>query len=82
MPDLFTTVAGLIEQVADVPAEDISPDVRFTSLSNWTSLEALRLLSALEDDLRVRLDLRAYLAVTAVGELVDLVASELDGATR
>lgn len=82
MPDLFTTVADLIEQVADVPAEEISPDVRFASLANWTSLEALRLLSALEDDLGVRLDLRAYLAVSAVGELVDLVAGELDGASR
>ncbi|MEU7923755.1 acyl carrier protein [Micromonospora sp. NPDC049801] len=82
MPDLFTTVAGLIEQVADVPAEEITPDVRFASLAHWTSLEALRLLSALEDDLGVRLDLRAYLAVTAVGELVDLVAAERDGVVR
>lgn len=82
MSDLFTTVAGLIEQVADIPAEEISPDVRFASLSHWTSLEALRLLSALEDDLGVRLDLRTYLAVTAVGELVDLIARERDGVAR
>ena len=41
MPDLFTTVADLIEQVADVPAEQLSPDVRFATLTNWTSLEAL-----------------------------------------
>ena len=82
MPDLFTTVADLIEQVADVPAEQLSPDVRFATLTNWTSLEALGLLAALEDELAVRLDLRAYLAVTAVGELVDLVAGELDGAAR
>ncbi|MEU5943049.1 phosphopantetheine-binding protein [Micromonospora sp. NPDC047548] len=77
MPEVFTTVADLIEQVADVPAARIAPDVRFETLANWTSLEALRLLAALEDDLGVRLDLRAYLAVGQVGELVDLVAAEL-----
>ncbi|MEV4118849.1 phosphopantetheine-binding protein [Micromonospora sp. NPDC049645] len=82
MPDLFTTVADLVEQVADIPAAQLSPDVRFETLTNWTSLEALGLLAALEDELGVRLDLRAYLAVTAVGELVDLVAGELDGAAR
>lgn len=82
MPEVFTTVADLIEQVADVPAERISPDVRFETLANWTSLEALRLLAAIEDDLGVRLDLREYLAVSAVGELIDLIAAELDGAPR
>lgn len=82
MSELFTTVADLIERVADVPAGQVSPDVRFAALAHWTSLEALRLLAAIEDDLDVRLDLRAYLAVTDVGGLVELIAAERDGAAR
>ncbi|MFE9692980.1 phosphopantetheine-binding protein [Micromonospora sp. NPDC005806] len=82
MPELFTTVADLIEQVADVPAGQVRPDVRFDALANWTSLEALRLLAALEDDLGVRLDLREFLAVTDVAGLVELIAVEHDGGPR
>ncbi|MCW3841245.1 acyl carrier protein [Micromonospora yasonensis] len=82
MPELFTTVADLIEQVADVPAGQVRPEARFDALTNWTSLEALRLLAAIEDDLGVQLDLREYLAVTDVDGLVALIAAEWDGASR
>ncbi|KKK07565.1 acyl carrier protein [Micromonospora sp. HK10] len=82
MPELFATVADLVAQVADVPAGQVTPEVRFDALANWTSLEALRLLTVLEDDLDVRLDLREYLAVTDVAGLVALVAAAPDGVSR
>lgn len=77
MPELVNVVTALVEQVAEVPAERLAPASRFESLDNWTSLAALRLLTGIEDELGVRLDLRRYMAVTDIGGLVDLIEEEL-----
>ena len=75
MADVFAELAELMGQVTDVPVEEISVGSRFERLGNWTSFAALRLLTGIEDRLGVRLDLRGYLAVQDVGELVSLVAA-------
>jgi acyl carrier protein len=74
MADVFAAVADLIGHMTDVPVEEISVESRFEDLDNWTSFAALRLLTGVEERLGVRLDLRGYLAVQHVGELVSLVA--------
>jgi acyl carrier protein len=80
MPDVFTIVVDLVEQVTDVPAEEIDGDVRFDTLDSWTSFAALQLLTAIEDRFEIRLDLRGYLACAHVEQLVSSVRGELAGA--
>ena len=76
MPEtMFAEMADLIEQVTDVPAEEISASSRFESLANWTSLAALRLLTGIESRFSVQLDLRRYFAIDNVGELVSAVSA-------
>jgi acyl carrier protein len=74
MPDVTAPIIDLIGQVTDVPAADIGPASRFEDLTNWNSLAALALLTAVEDRFGVKLDLRAYFAVTEVRELASLVS--------
>ncbi|SEQ79655.1 Acyl carrier protein [Lentzea xinjiangensis] len=75
MSEVFTEVAGLVGQVTDLPAEDISADARFDALANWTSYDALRLLTGIEQHFAVRLDLQEYFAIKDVGGLVAAVSS-------
>ncbi|WP_329101285.1 acyl carrier protein [Micromonospora sp. NBC_01699] len=75
MSDVTGTVVGLVERVTESP--DISPASSFHSLADWTSLAALRLLTEIEDEFGVQLDLRTYLAVNDVGQLSDLVSTAL-----
>ncbi|MEV4413090.1 acyl carrier protein [Catellatospora sp. NPDC049609] len=75
MSDVTGTVVGLVERVTELP--DISAESRFHNLANWTSLSALRLLTDIEDEFGVQLDLRSYLAVNDVGQLSDLVSTAL-----
>lgn len=75
MSDVTGTLVGLVERVIEKP--DISPASKFQGLDNWTSLAALRLLTDIENAFGVQLDLRAYLAVTDVGQLSDLVSTAL-----
>jgi acyl carrier protein len=78
MFDIYRAVVALVAQVTDVPVEDISAGLRFIELDNWTSFTALRLLTAVEDRLGVRIDLREYLAANEVGELVAIVDAARD----
>ncbi|MDX3662213.1 phosphopantetheine-binding protein [Streptomyces sp. ID05-26A] len=75
MSEVFVDVADLVGQVTDLPAEEIAADARFDSLANWTSYDALRLLTGIEQKFAVRLDLQEYFAIKDVGGLVAAVAS-------
>jgi len=77
MSEVLSAVADLVEQITDVPVEEIGAASRFETLDNWTSLAALRLLTGVEDRFGVRLDLRAYFAANRVGELASLISAEL-----
>ncbi|MFD6156421.1 phosphopantetheine-binding protein [Nocardia sp. NPDC060256] len=75
MSDITVDLVDLVERVTEHPG--ITTALKFESLDNWTSLVALRLLTDIEDAFGVQLDLRAYLAVTDVGQLSALVSDTL-----
>ncbi|MFD4668626.1 acyl carrier protein [Lentzea sp. NPDC058450] len=75
MSEVFVEVADLVGQVTDLPVEEIAADARFDALANWTSYDALRLLTGIEQKFAVRLDLQEYFAIKDVGGLVAAVAS-------
>ncbi|SDG06624.1 Acyl carrier protein [Lentzea fradiae] len=75
MSEVFTGVADLVGQVTDLPPEDISAEARFDALANWTSYDALRLLTGIEQHFAVRLDLQEYFAIKDVGGLVTAIAA-------
>ncbi len=75
MSEVFTGVADLVGQVTDLPAEDISAGARFDALANWTSYDALRLLTGIEEHFAVRLDLQEYFSIKDVGGLVAAVSA-------
>ncbi len=79
MPEIFAGVAGLVGQVTDVPVEEITADARFDVLANWTSSAALRLLTGIEEQFGIRLDLQRYFAISDVGGLVDAVSDKIGG---
>ncbi|MDT0471402.1 acyl carrier protein [Streptomyces griseoviridis] len=74
MPDVMTTLPGLVARVTRHPADEITADSPFTGLGRWGSLVAVRLLATVEQAYGVRLDLRHYLTIRTVGEL----AAEID----
>lgn len=78
MSEVLEVAIDLIEQVTDVPADEIDGASRFEALDNWTSFAALQLLVAIEERFGVRLDLRSYLAWSRVDELAAGIATALD----
>jgi acyl carrier protein len=70
-------LVDLVERVSE--KTDITTETTFESIDNWVSLSALRLLADIEDTFGVRLDLRAFFAVTDVGQLSTLITDALRG---
>ncbi|MFE6753374.1 acyl carrier protein [Streptomyces sp. NPDC057684] len=68
-------LVGVVSAVTDAPAGTLTGASRFDELDNWSSLAALRLLTAVEDAFGVRLNLRAYLATETVDGLARMIAA-------
>ncbi|MFD3559253.1 acyl carrier protein [Streptomyces sp. NPDC058686] len=69
----------VISDVTDAPASTLTGASRFDELDNWSSLAALRLLTAVEDAFGVRLNLRAYLATETVDGLARMIEAGISG---
>jgi acyl carrier protein len=76
MTETATRLHTLIADQCDVPAAGLTLGTFFTDLPGWSSLTALRLLGDVEETFGIRLDLRRYLAITTVGELIATVTAE------
>ena len=75
MSEVFVEVVDLVGQVTDLPPEEIAADARFDKLGNWTSYDALRLLTGIEQRFAVRLDLQEYFSIKDVCGLVAAVST-------
>ncbi|MFQ3243613.1 MAG: acyl carrier protein [Arenicella sp.] len=64
----------ICELVVDVlDCDDVSSSTRFDSIEGWDSVNAMRLFSALEKELGIKVSLKTFLKASKVGDIVDLV---------
>jgi acyl carrier protein len=74
MPDAPTDLIEALSEFTGLPLDEITGDLRFRGLEGWSSSQALRLFVSLEARLRIRLDLRRFLACETVQGLAALTA--------
>lgn len=77
MPDLLTQITEMIAPITDLDPAGLTAESTFEDIDEWSSLKALSLMVNVEQDLPVRLDLRRFVSVRTVGELVALIAEGL-----
>lgn len=72
---------GVLESLSDVLGVnegDLRNNSRLEDLEYWDSVNALRVLSRVEKEFGVRLDLRKYMACLYVSDIYDLVLEAKD----
>lgn len=74
MPDAPADLVTELAEFTGLPRDAITGDLRFRDLEGWSSSQALRLFVSLEARLRIRLDLRRFLACETVHGLAELTA--------
>ncbi|MFG1811838.1 acyl carrier protein [Streptomyces sp. NPDC049040] len=82
MSDLTTRITGMIAPITGLDPADLTAGSRFEDIDEWSSLKALSLMVDLEQELPIKLDLRRFMSVRTVGELVALVAEGLGQAAE
>ena len=82
MSDLMTRIIEMIAPITDVDPADLTAESRFEDIDEWSSLKALSLMVNVEQDLPIKLDLRRFMSVRTVGELVALIAEGLGQAAE
>jgi acyl carrier protein len=67
-------ITEAFEQLLDVDPDGFTNETPLPAVEGWDSVNALRLLVHLEQELGVPLDFERFTAVESVGDLVALVA--------
>lgn len=75
MSDVLTEVTRLVSRMTRTP--DLTPDSRFDTLENWTSLTALRLFAMIEQHWHMTLNLHDYLAIQTLEDLADTITHQI-----
>jgi acyl carrier protein len=76
MSEMGETTAVMLESMADilgVETEDLRDDTQLYNLQCWDSVNALRVLSRIEKQFGVRLDMSRYMTSASVSDLMGLV---------
>ena len=74
---LFETIKSILIDIFDVAPELIRPDLAFSDLEFWDSLNRVRFLVALENELDLEFEADDLGATNNVGELVDLLKDKI-----
>jgi acyl carrier protein len=66
-------VIEIIADVLDKDTSELTPNMGPDQLEEWDSVNSLRILTNIEDELKVRLSLEQFAGVTSIGALIDLI---------
>ncbi|HZH66617.1 MAG TPA: acyl carrier protein [Flavisolibacter sp.] len=73
---VFTKVAELISSTADIPLEKVTPEARFQDLG-MDSLDALALISDLEEEYGIKIPNQEILKIATVGQAVESISKRI-----
>lgn len=76
-PDVFTTVRSLIAQVSPTRLEDIRAESRLREDLALDSVASMELLSLIDDELGLALEMEEVVGITTVGAMVALADRRL-----
>ena len=73
MNDIFDKIVSIIEDVADIPAEEINHDSAFIDDLDLASLEILAIVSKLEREYSISISEEELLSVSTVDDLLNVI---------
>ncbi len=77
MSDILEELQPLFRDVLDDPTLEITRQSSATTVANWDSLAHINLVSAIEQEFRIRFTLNDLAGLTNVGDMVDLMEQKL-----
>lgn len=66
-------VVSAFAKVLGIPAEQISDDLRYASISQWDSIAHMAVISALEEQFAIMIDMDDVIDMNTVGKAREIV---------
>ena len=70
--NLLNTLIDTIAETFDIRTEGLTETTALEQIEGWDSVNALRLLSAIEDELGLRLNVAAFMKSESIGQIHQL----------
>ena len=77
MSDILAQLQPIFRDVLDDPALQITRESSAATVANWDSLAHINLVSAIEQDFRIRFSLNELAGLKNVGDMIDLMEQKL-----
>ena len=71
--EIFAKLTDIFRDVFDDDTIELKDSTTAVDIEDWDSLSHIALLSAVENELGVRFDMRAVQGLKSVGDMVDLI---------
>lgn len=75
--EIFEKLTEVFRDVFDDESIELSETTTAADIEDWDSLTHITLLSAIEDEMDIRFDMKAVQGLKNVGAMVDLIQEEL-----
>ena len=75
MNETFKRIIGIIEDVADIPCDDIQEDSNLIDDLDLSSLEIMSIISKIEKSFSIKMSEKELLSIENIGDLVKYVDS-------
>ena len=75
--EIFEKLTEVFRDVFDDECIELSETTTAADIEDWDSLTHITLLSAIEDEMDIRFDMKAVQGLKNVGAMVDLIQEEL-----
>jgi acyl carrier protein len=77
MSDILAELQPIFRDVLDDPALQITRQSSAATVANWDSLAHINLVSAIEQEFRIRFSLSELAGLKNVGDMIDLMEQKL-----
>ena len=77
MEEIFTEIIDIIEDVADIPSDEIEMDSAIIDDLDLSSLEIMSVVAYIERKYSIKIDQNELLSIRTVGELAELVDAKV-----
>ena len=76
--EVYETLNGIFQDVFDDESITVNDETTSDDIEDWDSLEHINLIAAVEQEFGVKFNMGQVVSMKNVGEMVDIILSQID----
>ena len=76
--EVYETLNGVFQDVCDDESIEVHDETTSDDIEDWDSLEHINLIAAVEQEFGVKFNMGQVVSMKNVGEMVDIILSQID----